>query len=201
MIKNIVFDMGNVLIDFDREYFLDSFNVTGEDRDVLLREVFYSTEWAMMDRGTLDEIQMYDIIKTRIPSRLHQKAYDLIFNWDKVVKPIKGVAEYIKELKDRNYKIYLLSNASHRCLDEYWVNVKGHEYFDGLVVSAFINRIKPEKDIYEHLIKKYALNKEECVFIDDSFANVEGAIFYGMKGITFHNDISELRQKLELILK
>lgn len=202
MIKNIIFDMGKVLIDFDREYFLDCFDVTNkEDRKILMKEVFYSVEWAMMDRGTLDEKDAYERVIKNIPERLHSKAYDCLFNWDKVVKPIEGMCEYIKELKDRGYKIYLLSNASHRCLDEYFKTFEVSKYFDGKVVSAFINRVKPEKEIFEYLLNKYDLKKEECVFTDDAIQNVDGAIFNGIKAIVFYGDTKEFKEKLERILQ
>ena len=202
MIKNIIFDMGRVLIDFDRDYFLDAFGVNDiEDRKILMKEVFFSVEWAMMDRGTLDEKQAYERVIKNIPERLHSKAYDCLFNWDKVVKPIKGMTDYVKELKERGYKIYLLSNASHRCLDEYFETFEVSKYFDGKVVSAFVNRVKPERDIFEHLLNKYNLKKEECVFIDDAIQNVDGAIFYGIKALVFYGDTNEFKEKLELILK
>ena len=202
MIKNIIFDMGKVLIDFDREYFLDCFNVTDEeDRKILMREVFYSVEWAMMDRGTLDEKDAYEIVIKNIPERLHSKAYDCLSNWDKVVKPIEGMYDYVKELKDRGYKIYLLSNASHRCLDEYFDTFEVSKYFDGRVVSAFFNRVKPEKDIYEHLLNKYNLKREECVFIDDAIQNVDGAIFNGIKALVFYGDTNDLKERLESLLE
>lgn len=200
MIKNIIFDMGKVLIDFDRNYFLDCFDVQGQDRDILMKEVFYSVEWAMMDRGTLDEMDAYERVIKNIPERLHQKAYDCLFNWDKVVKPIEGMWEYVKELKDRGYGIYLLSNASHRCLNEYFETFEVSKYFDGKVVSAFINRVKPEKDIFEYLINKYNLKKEECVFIDDAIQNVDGAIFNGIEALVFYGDTNELKTKLERLL-
>lgn len=55
MIKNILFDMGNVLIHFDRKVFLDRLDISEEDKQLLLREVFLSVEWVQMDRGTLTE--------------------------------------------------------------------------------------------------------------------------------------------------
>ena len=201
MIKNIIFDMGKVLIDFDRSYFLDCFDVHGEDRDILMKEVFYSVEWAMMDRGTLDEKDAYERVIKNIPERLHSKAYDCLFNWDKVVKPIEGMWEYVKELKDRGYGIYLLSNASHRCLNEYFETFEVSKYFDGKVVSAFINRVKPEKDIFDYLVNKYNLNKQECVFIDDAIQNVDGAIFNGIEALVFYGETNELKDKLEKILR
>ncbi|MDO4941093.1 MAG: HAD family phosphatase [Erysipelotrichaceae bacterium] len=200
MIKNIIFDMGGVLIDFDAEKFLDYYHPSLQDRLILKRNIFNSLEWAMMDRGTLDEEKMFEIVKQRIPTRLHELAYNLLFNWDKICEPIIGMPEYVKQLKEAGYKIYLLSNASVRCMDDYWPKVKGSEYFDGQVVSADIGYIKPEKEIYEYLLNKYKLKKEECIFIDDRIGNVEGAHHVGIKSIVFQKDIELFKQELEQML-
>ena len=82
MIKNIVFDMGQVLIRFDREVFLDKAGVTDPaDRELLLREVFLSLEWSRMDRGSLTDIQAAEIICRRVPERLHDAVWKLVTFW------------------------------------------------------------------------------------------------------------------------
>ena len=71
MIKNIVFDMGNVLLRFEPEYFIERLGVAPEDRRTLLVQVFRSLEWARMDRGSLTEKQAAELICHRLPDRLH----------------------------------------------------------------------------------------------------------------------------------
>ena len=78
MIKNIVFDMGNVIIRFDRDAFIDRFGVSEEERKILLREIFLSPEWVMMDRGTLTDEQAADILCPRVPEHLQDIARKLI---------------------------------------------------------------------------------------------------------------------------
>ena len=78
MIKNIVFDMGNVLVWFDPELFMDRYSLTGEDRRLIRNEVFRSVEWTMLDRGVIDEEIAERRILPRLPERLHDAARGLI---------------------------------------------------------------------------------------------------------------------------
>ena len=88
-----------------------------------------------------------------------------------------------------------LSNASFNQTN-YWPNVPGSEYFDGVVVSAYVNLVKPQPEIYKYTLDLFNLKADECVFIDDNTLNVEGAVYSGLKGIVFHGDYSEVREKL-----
>lgn len=196
MIKNIIFDMGNVLIYFDREFFLDKAGVTDEaDRKLLLREIYYSLEWSRLDRGSLTDAEAAKIMAARVPERLRDKVWNLVGEWDRPILPVPGMAELIAELKQKGYRIYLLSNASYHQHD-YWPEIPGHEYFDGGIVSADVKLVKPQPEIYELLCESFSLKPEECVFIDDSTPNCEGAFFCGLNAIVFHDDVAELREKL-----
>ena len=196
MIKNIVFDMGQVLIKFDPLYFIKEIGITDkDDTDILYREVYKSLEWSMMDRGTLTDQEAAEIMCKRIPERLHDAVRRLTYDWYRPMLAIEGMEALCKELKDNGYKIYLLSNASH-LQKTYWPRVPGNQYFDGRIVSAEHGYVKPQPEIFEILCKTYGLNKEECVFIDDSTLNCEGAYHIGMQSIVFHGDVKELRKKL-----
>ena len=85
MIKNIVFDMGNVLVRFDPELFMDRYSLTGEDRKLIRNEVFRSVEWTMLDRGVIDEEIAEQHILPRLPERLHDAARGLIEKWDLIM--------------------------------------------------------------------------------------------------------------------
>lgn len=102
---------------------------------------------------------------------------------------IDGAKELVEELKNNGYKVYLLSNASIN-QKNYWSSVPGSEFFDGVLVSSFIKIIKPQPEIYEYLLNKYNLKREECVFIDDSTQNVEASEYVGMKGGLFFISIT-----------
>ena len=195
MIKNIVFDMGNVMIYFDKDVFLDQAGVGGEDRLLLKRTVFESLEWARLDRGSLKEGEAEALMCARLPERLHDKVHYFIWDWDKPLRPVRGMAELVRELKAKGYGIYLLSNAASRQHD-YWPDIPGSECFDGTLISADELLTKPEKEFYQLFLERFSLKADECVFIDDFTVNAEGAYRCGMHAIVFHDDIGELRAKL-----
>ena len=195
MIRNILFDMGNVLIHFDRKVFLDRLEVSEEEKQLLLREVFLSVEWVQMDRGTLREETAEPLICQRLPEHLHGAVHSLVSLWDEPMLPIAGMAELVQELKNNGYGIYLLSNASIRQHD-YWSKIPGWQFFDGKVISADEKVMKPHPDYYRMALERFDLKPEECFFIDDVPANIEGALYCGIPGTVFHKDVALLRRQL-----
>ena len=195
MIKNILFDMGNVLIHFDRKAFLDRLDISEEDKQLLLREVFLSVEWVQMDRGTLREETAEPLMCQRLPEHLHSAVHSLVSLWDNPMLPIAGMAELVEELKDNGYGIYLLSNASVR-QHEYWPKIPGWQFFDGKIISADEKVMKPHPDYYLRALDRFKLIPGECVFIDDVSANFEGAMYCGIPGIVFYGDAKLLRRQL-----
>ncbi len=194
MIRNVIFDMGNVLIRYDPVHFIQREHIeSAGDRALLLNAVFHSPEWPAMDRGDLDEAALEKIAFSRLPQRLHALAHRLIFAWEKPMEPIPGMADFVRACKAAGKRVYLLSNASVR-QPEYWPEIPGSECFDGAVVSAFLRCVKPQREIYEYLLEKYGLKAEECLFIDDVPANVEGAVGAGLRGVVFRGDVEALRR-------
>ena len=197
MIKNIIFDMGSVLVRFDPGIFLNrhAAGCTPEERTLLLREVYLSAEWIMQDRGTHTPAETVQAVCEHVPEKLHTVVKDLVCSWHDDILPVDGMKELVEELKGNGYRIFLLSNAA---LDfpDYWERIPGHEYFDGWCVSAFEGFIKPQPEIYSRAFEKFGIQAQDCVFIDDVTANIEAGLNAGMKGIVFHDDMKELREKL-----
>ena len=197
MIRNIVFDMGNVLIRFDPALFIDREGITDpDDRRMILNELFNSVEWAQMDRGILEEKSAEPFFLQRFPERLHATVRNLLFHWAIPGDEMPGMREIVAELKKNGYKIYLLSNAStaqHR----YWPLFPISRYFDDNLISCDVKVVKPMREIYQIFTDRFLLDPEECIFIDDSPANVAAAITCGWSGIVFHQDAVQLRTKLK----
>lgn len=187
-IKNIVFDMGNILISFDTVKILKSKGLESEDDISLFHDkIFRSDVWQDYDRGTVDKSAFLPIIKN-LPPRLSALADEMIlqkiFALDNM-PPIEAMCELVQKVYDKGYKIYLLSNAGQ----DFYVYSKGIpalDYFTGTFVSSDYHLLKPEKEIYEKFLEKFSLNAAECLFIDDMQRNIDGAAQCGIDGICFN---------------
>ena len=195
-INTIVFDMGQVLIHWQPLALIAHLNLTEEQKGLLLTELFQSVEWVQSDHGTISLEQIVTQVCRRLPEDLHPAVEDLVLGWwRRPLVPMEGMAELIRELKEKGYKIYLLSNASVD-LRKYFHRIPGSEYFDGLMVSAEERLLKPQHEIYHTLYSRFRLEPGRCLFIDDSPANIEGALCTGMEGIIFRGDAARLRREL-----
>lgn len=196
MIRNLVFDMGNVMIHYDPHHFIQRSGITDPAEAALLyREVFGSVEWTLMDWGRMDEPALEEKALPNLPESLRDTARGLIHRWNEPILPMEGMAALVKKCKEAGFKIYLLSNVSRR-LHQYWTDIPGHEHFDGMVVSADLNQVKPLPCIFRHLLDRYQLKPEECLFIDDISLNVSGAMQLGMQGFLFRGDAEELEKHI-----
>ena len=187
MIKNIIFDMGNVLISFDPEKTLRKY--TADENDIkLILDKFYSGElYRDTDRGIKTHAQVIDMISGELTDsavKLLKRLYvDECFGLNNM--PVaQGMCELICELNMNGYSTYLLSNAGYDFY-EYSKAIPAIAQLKGVVVSCDIHHIKPEKEIYETLLNKYSLKPEECIFIDDLQENIDGAKKCGIDGICY----------------
>ena len=112
MIKNVVLDMGNVLLDFRPEYVMDQFCSSEEERDVIRRELFEGPEWSLGDRGDIKDKDRYDLVKVRVPEKYHEALKNCALHWDICMDPLEGAKEFCEKVKEKGYKIFVLSNAS-----------------------------------------------------------------------------------------
>lgn len=197
MIKNIIFDVGFVLVRFDRSIIYDKYRLNEKERTAINRELYLSYEWAAMDRGIIEEDEAYKLVSKRLPKKLHPALKEIMFDWDHYAWPFEKMNTITKVLHDKGYKLYILSNATKRLKTFAPILIDNYELFDGEIISGFHKVIKPQKEIYNKLLKKYKLKAQECLFIDDMPMNVEMARSLGFDSLVFHGDIKELKNSLK----
>jgi len=166
LIKNIIFDLGNVLLNFKPEEFLLRFT---NDRKLIkkfISNVIRSRTWLKLDRGIITVQKAREKFLLRYPD--NSNLINLFFDhWTKMFTPIEKNIEILRDLKKNGYKLYILSNYIEEAFD--YVNKK-YEFFslfDGGIISYRIQIIKPEMEMFKKIINEYNLNPQECVFIDD----------------------------------
>ena len=195
MIKNIILDMGNVLLDFNPDISLQKFIDNKSDQELIRQELFLGPEWIRGDLGEITNSQRFDSVSKRIPTRLHYALKQCVEHWDICMEPIPGAKEFCSYIKEKGYGIYILSNACNKFYEYFPKNFLPLEYFDGVVVSSDIHIIKPNPHIYEHLLQTYDLKAEECLFIDDRAENVEAARQVGMPAEVFDGCFGTIKMK------
>ncbi len=201
-IKNVIFDLGNVLIDFHP---LDYIKSLGYD-DLKAREIMNSTIndsiWSDMDRGIYQTKEEY--IKAfclKHPSLKEEISNFLSGPWyEKVIFPIKENQIMIDLVKEKGLKYYILSNYPKDAF-EYTYNICPFiQNANGMLISYSVLKIKPEKEIYQTLLEKYNLVANECLFMDDRTENVEAAINLGINAFVFKG-LDDGYQKLKEYLE
>ena len=197
MKPNIVFDMGQVLMNFAPPVFIERLGYAGDDAQALLQEVFRGWEWVAFDRGDITGQDVVDSACSRLPQRLHEAARELVFHWWDEMIPMPGAKELVTELHEKGYPLYVLSNASQD-FHKYFDSIPGSEYLprERRFVSSDHRLLKPEHEIYELFFRTYDLAPESCVFIDDNPSNVEAARRLGMQALVHRGDIHRLRREL-----
>lgn len=198
MIKNIVLDMGNVLLSFDPYLILNQVCETDEEKQLIFSNLFESEEWIMGDRGEITNEERYDLVRKRIPESMHEKLKECVLHWDIFMEPIAGAKEFIRQCKGEEMKVYVLSNACNKFF-EYFPKHYDLDSFDGIIVSSKVRLIKPDVRIYELLCNTYGLKPQECLFVDDRLENVEAARKIGIHAVVFEGDYQVVKDALEKI--
>lgn len=194
-VRNVVFDMGGVLLEWNPLLMARVACDTDADAKLLSNAVFGSVEWVLQDADAVDAATVAWAAKTRLPDRLHGAVDQLVYHWydDRTFMPQTG--ELIRELKAAGHGVYLLSNAG-TAFEHYKHRLPAYECFDGMVVSCYEHVLKPDARIYRRLCDRYDLAPETCLFVDDVENNVEGARRIGMQGWHFDGTVEALRHVL-----
>jgi len=194
MIRQIVFDMGNVLLRFDTLGAAAAHADSPADAELLRRMTIESPWWSAMDRGG-DEKDVLRGMLPDLPERLHPNAKALMEDWDGFLFPIANMVDLAEELVGKGYGLYLLSNTPWR-FRKFRVKLPVLERFRGLVLSCEEGLLKPDPALYHRLFDRYGLAPEECFFIDDNSPNIECARYLGMAAHRFSGDVAALRRDL-----
>ncbi len=193
MLKNVILDFGGVVCGYNIDDIVSRFY--DEDDRSLVRPILYR-DWGALDAGTVDYDEYVETTLTLLPERLADTTKWFFRDWYKTMPPMEGTWALIGRLKARGYRVYLLSNAPTEFasgMDCFAIL----RIFDGLVISAPIQKIKPHADIFEYILEKYQLRADESLFVDDMPVNAEGAKACGLHAYTYDGDAEKLLSHIE----
>lgn len=194
-IQNILFDMGNVLIDFDPKVIVAHYVQDPLDQTRLEQAIFHGQEWAALDLGTMSDLEAIDAIDQHLPRSFHQTVKTIIETWPMTNVYRPEMIPLIKQLKEKGLHLFLASNASIRFYD-YAQDIQALTYFDGIQISADIHQVKPDLGFYQALLDRFHLDPKTCLMIDDRKENIDGAAQAGIDGIVYDQNLSHLIERL-----
>lgn len=166
MIKNVIFDLGNVIINYNQEKIIKHFTQNKDEHDYIIEQIFKAPEWQMMDLGTITNQEAANIINKRNNFKYKDLTDEFLNNWYKVQTINRDVVKFAKKLYENGYKLYVLSNMANLTF-EFFKNDEFFKMCDGIIISAHEHIKKPDKRIFEILLNRYNLKPQESIFIDD----------------------------------
>ena len=182
-IKNVIFDLGGVVVKWDPVSVLNSFKGDRAIVKYIRERGFFSDYWRDFDKGTLSQAEL--VRRTaRLIGCSEESCEEFVLHVMHALVPQTETEELIRELSARGFKLYCLSNMSVEFYD-YLKTREVFSYFDGQIISALEHLVKPDREIYELLLNRYHLRAEESLFIDDLQPNVEAAKRLGIQVVHF----------------
>ena len=179
---DIILDMGNVLLEWNKDKILQGVSDTKKDYLILDKTIFQSGLWEKLDFGTMTREELVLEVVSMIGNTYQKKVEEVIWNWPSYIDIYTEVFPVLSELKKKGHRIFVLSNTSkvfYDLLDEQLSPLK--EVLDGFVLSCDIKAIKPDLAMFKEILDKYQLDPTNCVFLDDIEDNTMAAEKLGIK--------------------
>ena len=197
---DIILDMGNVLLEWNKDKILRSVVKTEKDYMILDKAIFQSGLWERLDLGTLTREELVLKVVSMIGSIYQEKVQEVVWNWPFYIEIYTEVFPLLVRLKEKGHRIFVLSNTSpvfYELLEEQLSPL--NEILDGFVLSCDIKAIKPDPKMFEEILHKYQLDPANCIFLDDVKDNTKMAESLGIKAyqIKKRSDVVDILQKFE----
>lgn len=183
-IKNIVFDVGDVLVAFLYRRLMKNLEFDDETIDFLAENMVLTDVWHLLDLGAVTQAEAIEIFTGRYP----QYTDEINMFWSEIewiVEEFPYSKDLVCNLKKLGYKVFILSNYPVEAAEIHWPKFSFMPYVDGYIISGYEKITKPDPAIYRLLESRYDIDLSECLFIDDRQVNVDGALKVGMKGLLF----------------
>ncbi len=196
-VKNVIFDVGRVLVSFDGEGYVRSFGFPEEEHQRVMDATFRSHVWYERDRSDRPEEEYVAQMVSAAPE-YEADIREVMRTSDRSIAVMDYTVSWLQYLKQKGFHLYVLSNYSRYMLEHTKEQLDFVKYMDGAVFSCNVGLLKPEEAIYRHLLDQYHLKPEECVFIDDTRENCDAARALGIKTVHF-TDFQQAAKELKAL--
>ena len=197
---DIILDMGNVLLEWNKEKILKAVAKTQKDYLILDKAIFQSGLWEKLDLGTLTREELVAKVLSLLGDCYQKKVEEVIWNWPAYIDIYTEVFPLLARLKENGHRIFVLSNTSpvfYELLKNQLAPLE--KILDGFVLSCDIKAIKPDPKMFEEILHKYQLDPANCVFLDDIVDNTKIAESLGIKAyqVKQRSDVVDILKKFE----
>ncbi len=201
MIKTVIFDIGNVLVDFSWKKMLKDKGLSDEVYDRVAKATVLNPLWREIDRGVMTYEEVLEKF-VEADKEMEEPIRKVFENTRGIVTKRENAIPWICTLKEKGLRVLVLSNFGEKVLKDCQEAMDFLPFTDGGILSYQEKLIKPDPKIYQLLLERYQLKAEECVFIDDLQENIDAAISEGIHGIvykSYEQANTELNKLLEEI--
>ena len=197
---DIILDMGNVLLEWNKDKILKAVAKTEKDYLILDKAIFQSGLWERLDLGTLTREELVDEVISLLGDCYQKKVEEVIWNWPTYIDIYREVFPLLARLKENGHRIFVLSNTSpvfYELLKDQLAPLE--KILDGFILSCDIKAIKPDRKMFEEILRKYELSPDNCIFLDDVKENTNMAESLGIKAyqVKQRSDVVDILKKFE----
>jgi putative hydrolase of the HAD superfamily len=198
LVRNVIFDLGGVVLDWNPDQILSRYQPDPVRRVQLRQSFFGHADWQLFDRGGLTEAEVIDRTHARL-GRPRAEVVEIVqaVRDSLVAKP--DTVTLMRSLHRRGIALYCLSNMPASIYAELRIRHEFWDVFRGIVISGEVMMVKPEPEVFTHLLERFGLRAAETVFIDDLPANIEAARRIGLHTILFR-DAAQCQRELDGLL-
>ncbi|GFI42429.1 MAG: HAD family phosphatase [Dorea sp.] len=186
--NTVIFDVGNVLVGYDWQSYLRTFQYSEEIYERVADAVFRNEDWLEGDIGRVSTEEWLKLFIENAPE-VEPQIREVFEGFEGTIVPLSYTADWIAYFRSQGYKLYYLSNYSKELYEKSKDKLSFLDSFDGGIFSYQVKCIKPDEKIYKILMERYSIRPCDATFYDDRPENVEAAVRLGMKGVVFHQDI------------
>lgn len=202
MIKNVIFDIGGVIVAYKRETYLDPFGFDDETEQFFLKNVIFTPDWTRLSIGEITTAEFINNACSKYPE--HKEVIEGFFaieNLKKMIPPFKQTLEFINKLKDKGYRLFVISDMEENTIKYLKTEINGFEsMFEDIIYSCRVGMVKKDGNVFDLAIKRFNIDPKESIFIDDVQRNLDQAAKRGINTFRFTDPTVHIKELENMLL-